>query len=119
MPIRGLDKKARTHIITAVGLPSISDGIADIKVEGITSHLQLRRADIHRDNGPIDQLVGIDHPKFHGGETREGGTFTARKSPLGWVIFGADSSVKTHHWTVMHAKLASPVNLRDNGNSVQ
>ena len=58
-------------------------------------------------------LVGIDHPKFHGGETREGGTFTARKSPLEWVIFGADSSVKTHHGTVMHVKLSSPVNLND------
>ena len=32
VPIRGLDKKSRTHMITAVGLPSINDGITDIKV---------------------------------------------------------------------------------------
>ena len=76
VPVRGLDKKSRTHIITAGGLPSIIDGITDIKVNEIASHLHLRRPDIHRDNSPIDLLVGIDHPKFHGGETREGGTFT-------------------------------------------
>lgn len=113
VPIRGLDKKASKYTITAVGIPSINDGVTDIKVDEIASHLHLRRTDIHRDNGPIDLLVGIDHPKFHGGETREGGTFTARKSPLGWVIFGADSSEKTLHGSVMHVKLASPVNLSD------
>ena len=113
VPIKGMDNKTKTHIISAVGIPSINDGVNDIQVEGIASHLHLKRTDIHRDKGPIDLLIGIDHPKFHGGETREGGTFTARKSPLGWVIFGADSSNKTLHGSVMHVKLASPVNLTD------
>ena len=113
VPIRSLDRNSRTHTVTAVGLPTINDGVTDIRVDEIASQLHLKKTDLHRNTGQIDLLIGINHPKFHGGETREGGTFTARKSPLGWVIFGADTSDRAERGSVLHVKLASPVNLSD------
>ena len=47
--------------------------------------------DVRRQAGPIDVLIGINHSRFHVGETKVKGTVVARKSPLGWVIFGSNA----------------------------
>jgi O-acetyl-ADP-ribose deacetylase (regulator of RNase III) len=85
-PIRSLEKQS-IHIITAVGIPSISSDISVIQPDDIAETFGFGKEKIRRWNGPVDVLLGIDHPKLHTGETRESGNLVARQSPLGWVIF--------------------------------
>ena len=47
--------------------------------------------DVRRHAGPIDVLIGIKYSRFHVGETKIKGTLVARKSPLGWAIFGSNA----------------------------
>ena len=87
--IRSLVSPNVIHTVTAVGIPCISSDITEIKLSHIARIFGLREEEICRRNGPVDLLVGIDHPKLHTGETREAANLIARQSPLGWVIFGA------------------------------
>ena len=72
-----------------MGIPCISSDITEIKLSHVAGIFGLREEEIRLRNGPIDLLVGIDHPKLHTGETREAINLIARQSPLGWVIFAA------------------------------
>lgn len=74
---------------------------------------RIKRKDLHRSSGPVDILIGVDHTRFHCGETREVGNFIARKSRIGWVIFGATRGDRVQSSAVLHVKLASPVDLAD------
>ena len=87
--IRSLVSRNVIHTVTAVGIPCISSDITEIKLSHVAGIFGLRVEEIRLRNGPIDLLVGIDHPKLHTGETREAINLIARQSPLGWVIFGA------------------------------
>lgn len=87
--IRSLVSRNVIHTVTAVGIPCISSDITEIKLSHVAGIFGLREEEIRPRNGPIDLLVGIDHPKLHTGETREAINLIARQSPIGWVIFGA------------------------------
>ena len=69
--------------------------------------------EIHRTNGPVDLLVGIDHPKLHTGETRETANLIARQSPIGWVIFGATSGKHEQMNHVFNVKVPTPIDMTD------
>jgi hypothetical protein len=66
-----------------------------------------------RGNGPIDILIGINHAKMHTGETKEAENLVARRSPLGWVVFGATSGYQRRVNKVLHVQLTNPVDMTD------
>ena len=87
--IRSLVSRNVIHTVTAVGIPCISSDITEIKLSHVAGIFGLREEEIRLKIGPIDLLVGIEHPKLHTGETREAINLIARQPPLGWVKFGA------------------------------
>ena len=110
--VRSLEDRS-AHVIQAIGNPSISEDITDIKVADIARQLGLGKSQLRRGNGHIDLLIGIDQAKLHTGETREAGNVVARHSPLGWVVFGAVPGKQSEASHVYHIKLETPVDMTD------
>ena len=50
---------------------------------------------------------------MHAGETREADNLVARRSPLGWVVFGAANGQRQAVNKVLHVQLSSPVDMND------
>ena len=111
VPLLSLDNNSAHHI-TAIGIPSISDSVASVNTVQISEKLSLERGRIFQENGPIDALIGINHAKMHAGETREAENLVARRSPLGWIVFGAASGQR-QTVKVLHVQLSSPVDMTD------
>ena len=88
VPVSATDN-SRKHSIKAIGIPCISDDIASISIAEIAKHLGLVNEKIRRGKGPVDLLIGIDYAHLHTGETKQVDHIVARKSPLGWVLFGS------------------------------
>jgi hypothetical protein len=101
------------HHITAIGIPSISDNVASVDVGKVSEKLGLEGRKLVRGNGPIDILIGINHAKMHTGETKEAENPVARRSPLGWVVFGATSGYQGRVNKVLHVQLTNPVDMTD------
>ena len=108
--IRSLENRS-AHVIQAIGIPTISEDITDVKVADIARQFGLGKGQIRRGKGHIDLLIGIDQAKLHTGETREAGNVVDRHSPLGWVVFGAGKQLEASH--VYHIKLETPVDMTD------
>ena len=68
----------KRFVVKAVGIPTISDDIAGIKTKEIAKQLRLKDK-IHRGKGPVDILIGIDHPSMHTGETKTSRRFSSKK----------------------------------------
>ena len=62
--VRSLERNSVRTVMT-VGIPCISEDISEIKLRDFA------KAKLHRGSGPVDILVGIDHPFLHTGETKE------------------------------------------------
>ena len=69
------------HTVTQVGIRCISSDITEIKLSHVAGIFGLGKEEIHRRNGRVDLLVGIDHPKLHRGETREAVNLISRLFP--------------------------------------
>ena len=110
--IRSLENKA-SYSVTAVGIPYISSDISDIKVNEVAKFLGLGKEEFRRSNGPVDILIGIDHPRLHTGETRQTANLVARHSPLGWVVFGATPRGHAHVHQVLNVKVSAPIDMAD------
>jgi len=106
--VTSLDSK-KTFPVKAIGIPCISNDIVDIKTKDIIEGLGLKKENIYRGKGPIDLLIGIDHALMHTGETRQARHVVARKSPLGWVIFGAAPQDAREANRIFHVKYTMPV----------
>ena len=64
--------------------------------------------------GQVDVLIGIDHAYMHTGLTKHANHLVARKSPLGWVIFGsAQGDVSARTASMFHIRFSTPVVLTD------
>ncbi|XP_068723496.1 uncharacterized protein [Montipora capricornis] len=111
--IRSLVSRNVIHTVTAVGIPCISSDITEIKLSHVAGIFGLGKEEIRRKSGPVDLLVGIDHPKLHTGETREAANLIARQSPLGWVIFGATSGKHEQVNRVFSVKVPTPIDMTD------
>ena len=85
--------------IKAIGISCISDEIASVCTIEITKHLGLINEKIRRGKGPVDFLIGIDHAYLHTGEMKQVDYIVARKSPLGWVLFGSKPECSTSETT--------------------
>ena len=112
IPVRSLERNS-VHTVMAVGIPRISEDISEIKLRDVAKRLGLSKAKLHRGSGPVDILVGIDHPVLHTGETKEVQNLVARNSPLGWVIFGISPGSESQVNKVYHVKFSSPVDITD------
>eukprot|EP00057_Strongylocentrotus_purpuratus_P004640 XP_003729152.1 PREDICTED: uncharacterized protein LOC100889568 [Strongylocentrotus purpuratus] len=111
--VRGKGEGGKAFTVSAIGIPCISEHVQAINLDDLARKFRIKRKDLHRSSGPVDILIGVDHTRFHCGETREVGNFIARKSRIGWVIFGATRGDRVHSSAVLHVKLAAPVDLTD------
>ena len=106
--ICSLENRA-THVIKAIGIPSISSDTSSVNFDEIAKAFGISKSKFWRKDGPVDILVGIDNPMLHIGETRQQGDLVARHSPLGWVLFGATQGENEVTNRVFHIKtLVSP-----------
>ncbi len=100
--------------IKAIGIPSISDEITQVKTMHMPEIFNAHEANFHRGKGHVDLLIGIDYAHMHAGDTRQSRNLLARNSPLGWVVFGGktgqDAAVAMH---ILHVKYALPVDMTD------
>ena len=78
----------------------------------VAKRLGLSKAKLHRGSGPVDILVGIDHPVLHTGETKEVQNLVARNSPLGCFYFNFPGFRVTSQQSY-HVKFSSPVDITD------
>jgi len=99
--------------IKAIGIPSISEEVSEVQLKPIAKLLGLENERIRRGKGPVDLLIGVDHAQMHTGQTRQTGQLVARKTPLGWVVFGGPSGETQVNGHVCHARLATPVDVSD------
>ena len=117
VPIRKIGGYGKPIVITAIGIPLISEDVEEISLDEIARKFNLKKHDLHRDRGPIDILVGINYPRMHNGEVREleASDYCARKSPVGWVVYGVTplEGACMYNKAVLHMKLANPVDLTD------
>ena len=98
VPVSAIDY-SKKHSIKAIGIPCISDEITSVNTIEITKHLGLINENIRRGKGPVDLLIGIDHAHLHAGEMKQADYIVARKSPLGWVLFGSKPECSTSETT--------------------
>ena len=101
----------RGFLITAVGIPRISDDVSAITRKAVTERTRLTGKKIHRGTGPVDLLIGRDHARLHTGETKQSGHLVDRNSPLGWVVFGAASGKIQQANSVLLVSYSTPVDL--------
>ena len=113
VPISAIDNP-RKHSVKAIGIPHISEEIVSVNTAGITEHLGLTNEKIRRGKGPVDLLIGIDHAHLHTGQTKQVDHLVARKSPLGWALFGSTPGGTTcDENRVFSVNYATPVDLSD------
>eukprot|EP00057_Strongylocentrotus_purpuratus_P016422 XP_011670896.1 PREDICTED: uncharacterized protein LOC105441474 [Strongylocentrotus purpuratus] len=99
------------HKILAVGLPCINDDIEEVNIDNLARQVGLNPRELRRGSGSIDLLIGIDHAMMHAGETRQRGNFIFRKSPLGWVVFGASKLNQQYQNRVLNVQLSPATDL--------
>ena len=114
VPISAIDDR-RTYSVKAIGIPVISSESSIVDTASIMEQLGLSGEKIRRKKGPIDLLIGIDHAQLHTGPTKQKDHIVARKSPLGWVLFGNKSGTATagEATRVLHVKFTAPVDISE------
>ena len=108
------DSGKMIQTIQAVGIPQISEEPAGVDMNHVSKVFGIPTDKLHRKAGSIDLLIGINYPRFHVGETKVKDGLVARRSPLGWVIFGSnsDDALPTAK-QVLHVRLAEPIDLTE------
>ena len=99
--------------VKAIGIHSISDEVPAVKTSHLPEVLGLPNTRFRRGKGHVDLLIGIDNAHMHAGETRQVDHLLARKSPLGWVVFGGKPEQISDVTNILHVKYASPIDLTD------
>ena len=79
----------------------------------LLNFLGLKNEKLRRGKGHVDPLIGIDHAHMHTGESKQAGQLVARRTPLGWVVFGGSSGEMLETSRVLHVKFEMPVDLTD------
>ena len=112
VPVSSIDN-TEMFSIKAIGIPRISEEVSAVQLRPIAKLLGLESERIRRGNGPVDLLIGIDHAQMHTGQTRQTGQLVARRTPLGWVVFGGPSGETQVNGRVYHVRFAAPVEMSD------
>ena len=110
--VRSLESQM-IHKIAAVGIPCISNEICEVKLNDVARVFGFGKEKVRRGKGPVDLLIGIDHPKLHTGETREAGNLVARNSPFGWVVFGATPKNLKQVNQVFQINSSTPIDMTE------
>ena len=113
VPVYNTDEH-RIQVIQAVGIAQISEGSPNGNLNEISRIFNIPGKKLRRNPGPVDLLVGINYPQFHAGETKIMEKLAVRRSPLGWVVFGAGTegiTIRNKH--VLHVRLTSSIDLTD------
>ena len=105
--------RGNTYSVKAIGITQISDDATPVQISHIAKQLGIENEKIRRGKGPVDLLIGIDHAQLHTGETKQSRQLVARKTPLGWVLFGGNSSGTEAASQIYHVAYATPVDLTD------
>lgn len=112
VPVNSLDDTPK-YSVKAIGIPSIGDDITAVQTSKLADLLCVPNEKIHRGKGQIDMLIGIDHAHIHTGQTKQVGQLVARKTPLGWVVFGGSTETLSSSSRILFVKLSMPVDLTD------
>ena len=112
IPVNALDD-TRKYSVKAIGIPSIGDDITAVQTSKLADLLCVPKEKIHRGKGQIDILIGIDHAHIHTGQTKQVGQIVARKTPLGWVVFGGSTETFPSSSRILFVKHSTPVDLTD------
>jgi hypothetical protein len=114
VPVSGIGDPKK-HSVRAIGIPCISEEVKSIQTGTIIEKLGLPKDQVvRRGKGHVDLLIGIDHAHMHTGQTKQADHLVARRSPLGWVIFGSTTGELSNTiTTVLHVKYTAPVDLSD------
>ena len=116
VPISAIDDRG-TYTVKTIGIPVISNESSSIDTEKVMEQLGLSGEKIRRKKGPIDLVIGIDHAQLHTGPTKQKDHIVARKSPLGWVLFGNKSGTATSaagvSTRVLHVKYTASVDISE------
>ncbi|XP_022777948.1 uncharacterized protein LOC111319437 [Stylophora pistillata] len=105
-----IDNNKRFNV-KAIGIHSISDEIPAVKTSHLPEVLGLPNTRFRRGKGHVDLLIGIDHTRMQAGERRQVDNLLARKSPLGWVVFGGNPAQISDVTSILHVKYSSPIDL--------
>ncbi len=112
-------KGKQVQVVQAVGIEQISKDSSTENLDAISRILDIPVDAVKRKAGPVDLLIGVNYPQFHAGETRIKKNLIARKSPLGWVVFGTGTKQLTvQHKQVLHVRLASPISDKTQSDGV-
>ena len=80
-----------------------------------TSHfrevLGIPNTRFRRGKGHVDLLIDNDYVHMHAGETRQVDHLLARKSQLGWVVFGGKPEQISYVTNILHVKYSSPIDF--------
>ena len=112
--VTGIDDKKK-YIIKAIGISCISEEVKSVRSSPLAELFNLPKRELRRGRGHVDLLIGIDHAHMHTGPMKQVEHLVARKSPLGWVIFGNSTTRELDNvtTTVLHVKNINPVDLSD------
>ena len=106
------DSGKSIQTIQAVGISQISEDSVGVNI--ISRILEMPASKLHRKECPIDLLIRINYSRFHIGETKVKDGLVARRSPLGWVIFGSNSDdTLLEAKQVLYVRLFKPVDLTE------
>ena len=98
-----------TYMISAVAIPCINNDSEPVNLSVVKDKFGIQ---VNRRNGPIDILIGVNHPNLHTGESKVSGNLVARHTPLGWVVFGTTGHQKSTNSCVFNVAVAE-VDLSD------
>lgn len=104
---------SKTFSIKAIRIPSISEQVSEVQLKPIAKILRLEKERIRRGKGPVDLLIRIDHAQMHSEQTRQTRQLVARKTPLGWVVFGRRPGETEINGRVCFVRLATPVDVSE------
>ena len=112
-PVSGIGDTTKYSII-AIGIPCISEAVKGPSISSIARKLRLPNNQVRRGKGDVDLLIGIGHAHMHAGQTKQVDSLLARKSPLGWVVFGSSvGQLYDVTTTVLHVRYPERVDLSD------
>ena len=95
--MRLLDTDGKTHVVTALGLASITTLPPDPDLSPLLSLLDgVPAAVLERPQGQVDVLIGLKNSSLHGKDVRDWGNLRLLKGSLGcgWAIRGTHGSLQ-------------------------
>lgn len=110
LQVQAVDGSSR-YSLKVIAIPKIGEDIKTVNPKQWSGVLENHAATLNRGSGPVDILIGIDHAKFHTGNTEVLEQFALRNSILGPVIFGSTSIDPEKTFSLYHVALPEPVDI--------